>query len=464
MSEVIEINKLVSLEVSTDRVSATLIIKDPKGLSASLVADAVAAGKVSEVYLLEPVNRNLKELAGKPPTAFPARIDFARGIPPKPGMDSQVEYVIDLRTKPGTVDPETGQMDFRERDIVKQVKEEDIILKLIPPTKGENGFDIFGNPVVGADGVWVTQYVAGEGIGVTEDNGAQIFHALASGVIVMQGKVLAVSDVLTIGGDIDFKSGNVRYKGTVVVKGSVKTGFEVIAKGDVTIEGFVEPDSKVTGSNVVIMKGCYGRVSAERNVQAEFAENAIVRAGKSVGIKTVNRSQLIGAHIGVNKFSASKAVAYEDIAIAEVISPKSNPSALEVQYLPSVLDILNQFKSEYALIRFRIDLNKAYLTNSGVQLTELIESQRIPSDIPADAAKEAHTFLRDLKLASRFKAAIAEMAGRCDGQINVGRADNFTIINLYGKEVQLYNEKQKTTFSYDKERNCICERGDHANH
>lgn len=89
-----------------------------------------------------------------------------------------------------------------------------------------------------------------------------------------------------IPGDVDFSTGNVKFRGSVEIGGSVKSGFEVIAEGTVEIRGNVEDARVISESDVIIQGGCAGAgdgvVKAKRDVIVKFVENQRIEADRDI--------------------------------------------------------------------------------------------------------------------------------------------------------------------------------------
>ena len=56
---------------------------------------------------------------------------------------------------------------------------------------------------------------------------------------VLEKGVVSVAPVLTIPGDVDADTGNIRFDGDVIIRGSVREGLKVVAGRDIIIGGVV---------------------------------------------------------------------------------------------------------------------------------------------------------------------------------------------------------------------------------
>ena len=82
--------------------------------------------------------------------------------------------------------------------------------------------------------------------------------------------------------DVDFGVGNITSKGTIVVRGNVRSGFVLDAVGDVEVWGTVE-DSFIKSKGSVLIRGGFvgsgkGKIEAEGDVTVGFARNQTIVA------------------------------------------------------------------------------------------------------------------------------------------------------------------------------------------
>jgi uncharacterized protein (DUF342 family) len=82
--------------------------------------------------------------------------------------------------------------------------------------------------------------------------------------------------------DVDFGVGNITSKGTIVVRGNVRSGFVLDAVGDVEVWGTVE-DSFIKSKGSVLIRGGFigsgkGKIEAEGDVAVGFARNQTIVA------------------------------------------------------------------------------------------------------------------------------------------------------------------------------------------
>lgn len=206
----------------------------------------------------------------------------AQGVEAIAGQDAQVIFEVDLTQKPGAIMPD-GSIDLRERNLIHNVSAEALIACKIPAGKGQVGKNLFGDVLTTTDGQDVA-FVAGDGTRLREasykDQVVPAIYATMDGAVVFRAGNISVNPIFRISGDVDYETGNVAFEKDIFIVGSVKTGFEVRAGGNVTIGGSIESGASVRAKgNVTVGRGILGkttRVVAMGELRAQFIQNAMV--------------------------------------------------------------------------------------------------------------------------------------------------------------------------------------------
>jgi len=228
---------------------------------------------------------------------FNEPILVSKGLQAENGEDGYVDWQVDLSILDGAKLVEHGgQVDWKDQHHVLQVEEDELLGNLIPPTNGEQGKDVYGEEIPSKPGK-PTKFPAGKGVRVSED-GDELFSEI-TGVVCKEGEKISVSTTYNVEGDIDFKSGNVNYAGTVMITGSVLSDFKVEAGNDIHINGLVEGAILNAEGNIFINGGIQGDqkaiISAGGDVTAKFINNAKVTAGKDVVVSGAISNSIVKA-------------------------------------------------------------------------------------------------------------------------------------------------------------------------
>lgn len=106
-----------------------------------------------------------------------------------------------------------------------------------------------------------------------------------AGNLIERGNILEIDEVFTVHGDVDNSTGNLDFVGSIVVKGDVKGGFKLKARGNIDVRGMVE-NSYLSAGGDVTLNGMNGRdegkIEAGGNIKASFVENAILVAKNDI--------------------------------------------------------------------------------------------------------------------------------------------------------------------------------------
>ena len=248
---------------------------------------------------------------------------LAKGTAPRPGSDAEFEWVIDTEPRrPGKI-MDDGSIDYRERNLVTVVKEGDLIGRLLPPTPGISGKDIFGNKIVPPTPINIKVITDFHIDAEPNDDGWLSFYAQNGGGVSTTSEIkvvknrrhkrinIAINPTSKIESDVDYTTGNIDFNGDVVIGGSVQPQFSVKATGSVTIAGYVEAGAFITaGEDILIKRGVVGSTTelvAGGDVMAMYIQEATVRAGGNVkavsyifhaSIRTGGQVVVIGKLVG----------------------------------------------------------------------------------------------------------------------------------------------------------------------
>ncbi|MBQ9633176.1 MAG: DUF342 domain-containing protein, partial [Lachnospiraceae bacterium] len=205
---------------------------------------------------------------------------FDKGDAPIQGKDAKIEYFFntnpDLRPKYN----DDGSVDYRDLNTINNVEEGALLARLIPAEPGESGKDVRGNVVV-TRSVNNNHLRYGKNVRISDDKNE--LYAMTNGHVKLVDGQVFVSDVYTVANDVDNSTGNIEFTGNVHIKGNVRGGFSVIARGDIVVDGVVEDALIQAGGQVIIKQGIHGMhkgiIDAEGNVITQFIENATIFSG-----------------------------------------------------------------------------------------------------------------------------------------------------------------------------------------
>lgn len=145
--------------------------------------------------------------------------------------------------------------DFRSQSAFIFVEKDQLLATVSPPTDGFDGQDIFGGTLAAKRGS-VSPVKIGNGVKVDEHNGVR---ATCPGVLHESPIEIRVSSTLEIPGSVDYATGNILFKGEVVVHREVQDCFVIEADGAVTVHGLVQAAKIGAGGLLKLNGGMAGR-------------------------------------------------------------------------------------------------------------------------------------------------------------------------------------------------------------
>lgn len=207
----------------------------------------------------------------------------ARGTPPRPFVPEHLALEPNLVPPPPEVDAHRD-VDFKEISPFIVVKQGQTLARRVAEVPGSPGVDLRGTEVPFPTAP-VESWTAGSQV-IEAPEGLQ---AAIDGRLVLQKPVLSVSPVLELKEGVDYRTGNIRFSGEVVVYGKVAAGFSIEARSLTatdTLDVFhtrVEGDLSTPGG---LIGNGPGRLEAGGTVRAKFLEHVLVIAQGDVLVET----------------------------------------------------------------------------------------------------------------------------------------------------------------------------------
>ncbi|OHD11725.1 MAG: hypothetical protein A2086_12315 [Spirochaetes bacterium GWD1_27_9] len=271
-----------SVQISSDEMKAFLILTPPKTGGFDLENDDINNILKSNGVVVGIKTDILNKLIDYPQYNEPILI--AEGIKVKNGQDAEVHYNFNVNKDEIHLTEEDGKVDFKNLNIIQNVVAGQILANKEPSTRGESGRTVTNKLIMPKEGKDCS-LVAGKNTHLTDD-GLSIIAEKNGQVMLFAGKV-TVEEIYTVAGDVNLKTGNVTFLGTVVVQGNVEDGFSVKASANIEVHGSVGKCVLEADGDIIISQGFMGK-----------AEGTI-RAGKSVYAKFIENAKKVDAYEGV---------------------------------------------------------------------------------------------------------------------------------------------------------------------
>ena len=160
---------------------------------------------------------------------------IAEGKPSVNGKDASLQFHFEKERhdlKPKQL--ENGSVDFYDLDVIQIVEAGTMLVERIPPTEGISGMNVLGEEIKAKPGKDVRLPL---GVNTeTVDEETKLVSKIIGHVSYVNKKV-NVYPTYEVKGNVDFNTGNIKFPGNVIVRGSVQNTFTVEAEGDVEIYG-----------------------------------------------------------------------------------------------------------------------------------------------------------------------------------------------------------------------------------
>jgi uncharacterized protein (DUF342 family)/YesN/AraC family two-component response regulator len=293
----------------------------------------------------------------------------AQGIAPSVGKPAYIEYHFDTQPDSAGVVNDDGSIDFMARGDSPFVKKGQLLAEKKPMKQPKSGVDVFGEALLVGE-VDDIPLEGGEGVEFSED-GLQL-TAIMTGQPVMDIKgVISVLESFTVNGDVDFKTGNINFKGNVVVKGSVKEGFlvecdELIANeingGIIKIRGDLKVSNGVVNADI----------QTQGSVQAKFLQKTKLYGYGNMMITREIMESYIAISGGLNndtgRITASTIAARKGMSVKQIGTEKSEISTIKtgandhVQWVAEKYEVQEEEKQKELdlTIAKKMELDESY--------------------------------------------------------------------------------------------------------
>ncbi|MCL2006750.1 MAG: FapA family protein [Treponema sp.] len=346
----------VSVEIA-EAESKALMVVTPPGPGGGDISFETFISFLRNNRVIYGINEEyLREFADRP--IYKEKILIAEGLKPKDGKNAYMRYNFETDQKKIKLrEGSDGRIDFKDINIIKNVVEKQPLAVKMPPERGVNGRTVTGKFIPAKDGKDIPLPL-GKNVHVGED-GVTIVADINGQVVLAGGKV-NVEPVYTVAGDVNLKTGNIIFLGTVVIRGNVEDGFSVKAAGNIEVNGTVSKADLDAEGDIIVHQGIAGKgsalVKAGRSLWARFIENSNIEVGNMVVVS----DGIINSNVDANKriicqgkrasIVGGKLRACEEINAKSLGSPTSGTETIcEVGIDPkskSQLEVLNGKKEE----------------------------------------------------------------------------------------------------------------------
>jgi len=371
----------------------------------------------------------LTQLADKP--IYREKVEVAEGLKPQNGKDAYIFYHFETdQTKISLKEGTNGRVNFKDLGIIQNVVQNQKLAEKILAEDGVDGKTVTGKILPARAGSDI-QLPVGNNVHVGDD-GNTVLADINGQVILVSGKI-NVEPVFTVEGDVNLKTGNIIFLGTVVVTGNVEDGFSVKAAGNIEVKGTVSKAELDAEGEIVIYQGINGKgggkIRAGKSLVSKFIENANVEAGNMVivsdgiinsnvdAIKSIvvqgKRAAIMGGRLRAGEEINALVLGNSNSGTETICEVGFDPhSKIELERLTDI-----KVKSEEELEDMRLDLQNLINTKKQRKslpeekenyLRELMDRRQVLSEelqLAIEGIEKVQTYMKEIQVRGKVSAA-----------------------------------------------------------
>ncbi|NIZ18982.1 FapA family protein [Entomospira culicis] len=274
--------------MSDDEMKATITLSTP-GVGGATVTYEEMKNALHQAGVFAGIQEDaLNELEMNP--VYRTAMVVAMGVPARAGEDTRIQclHETDLSEKSIQVDSK-GSIDFKRMTSIHSVAAGDVVARVLQPTDGIPGMTVRGSMIAAKNGEKKAINL-GANVRISDDETEVI--ATNNGQLIIKEDIVSVENIYTVEGDL---KSHIDFLGTVVINGNIEDGYEVKAKGDITVTGSVGRSQLTAEGNIIVGNGINGNkygdgasgdavsfVKAGKSLWASFIQNCYVEANQMV--------------------------------------------------------------------------------------------------------------------------------------------------------------------------------------
>lgn len=450
---------VIGIEVTKDEMSGSVIVSPPSmsgsEASADMIKHALMQQGVVEACYLE---NKIQEFVDNPVYNIP--FEVAKAVEPQDGHDAYISY--NFETDPKKLKAkvsESGNINYKELNQIQNVIADQPLAQKIPAERGKGGKTLFGRYLEAKNGKDI-QIQLGANVRFDRD-GVTIKADIDGEVMLVNGKI-TVEPVKLLDA-VNVKTGDVKFVGTVVIKGNVEEGYKVEAT-NIEVNGIVDKSRLEATGNIIVRQGIFGKgegyIKAGKSLWAKFINdttveveenvivsdsivNSTVTAMKNIVVKG-KKAQIIGGHL----------MATEEICARKVGSPGGGTETiLEVGVDPRAKKRLDELQNMQA------KATKEY-ENCDLDIQTLEQQKKLRKKLPQEKEDKLNTLKQRCSQISTELDEMTEEINKIQAHLRelkaVGKVkvenDVYSGVKIYIRDVldEIKMDTKAVTFYYEK--------------
>jgi len=300
------------------------------------------------------------------------KLVIARGKLPQAGEDAQVECLFSTDEITRVEVGEEERVDYREMVVRTSVAIGDLLAVKVPPRPGVPGVTVTGKPIAPPEPGDI-ELVAGKGTEVID--GKRAVAKIEGRPQLRRLRKKAIIDVLPVlfhKGDVNLESGNLKFKGSINISGSITDTMQVVATQDLEVAGDVTGATVSAGGSITVRNNCIGSSLVAGGASSIFqgAEPILSDLAESLCLLQ-GAAQQLGKSAGKQLRTASQVdMGY---LLNVLVENKFKKIPLLVTSLEKLTRDVEEGAEEQALIQLARELSRAFHNAAAIQGLNLEE-------------------------------------------------------------------------------------------
>ena len=450
---------VIGVEVSKDEMKGSIVVSPPSMSGSEASFEMIKRAFLQQGVVEQCINEDkIREFVDTP--VYNAPFEVAEAIMPVDGHDAYISYNFETDPKKLKAEVnEEGKVDYKKLNQIQNVIADQPLAQKIPAERGKGGKTLFGRYLEAKNGKDI-QIQLGANVRLDRD-GVTIKAEIDGEVMLVNGKV-TVEPIKYLDA-VNVKTGDVKFVGTVIIKGNVQEGYKVEAT-NIEVNGIVDKSRLEATGNIIVRQGIFGKgegyVKAGKSLWAKFINDTTVEVEENVivsdsivnsnvtAMKNIvlrgKKAQIIGGHL----------MATEEICARKIGSPGGGTETiLEVGVDPRAKKRLEE------LLNMQAKSTKEY-ENCDLDIQTLEQQKKLRKKLPQEKEEK----LKNLKeRCEQISEELEKMTEEIDkiqehlrdlkaiGKVKV-EGDVYAGVKIYIRDVldEVKIDTKGVTFYYDK--------------
>ncbi len=450
---------VIGVEVSKDEMKGSIVVSPPSMSGSEASFEMIKRAFLQQGVVEQCINEDkIREFVDTP--VYNAPFEVAEAIMPVDGHDAYISYNFETDPKKLKAEVnEEGKVDYKKLNQIQNVIADQPLAQKIPAERGKGGKTLFGRYLEAKNGKDI-QIQLGANVRLDRD-GVTIKAEIDGEVMLVNGKV-TVEPIKYLDA-VNVKTGDVKFVGTVIIKGNVQEGYKVEAT-NIEVNGIVDKSRLEATGNIIVRQGIFGKgegyVKAGKSLWAKFINDTTVEVEENVivsdsivnsnvtAMKNIvlrgKKAQIIGGHL----------MATEEICARKIGSPGGGTETiLEVGVDPRAKKRLEELQNMQA------KSTKEY-ENCDLDIQTLEQQKKLRKKLPQEKEEK----LKNLKeRCEQISEELEKMTEEIDkiqehlrdlkaiGKVKV-EGDVYAGVKIYIRDVldEVKIDTKGVTFYYDK--------------